>query len=133
MFEEKKLRTVLIVEPDFSLARLTSRLLRPHSVLHAATLGFADDLLSRYLVDVLVFDPEHLGGFDFLVATARAYPDLRVVAYSPSRKADDSTAFGLAHATLRKPASDRALREAVLGDTDRREFRNLKRSQPERG
>jgi hypothetical protein len=128
MSEEKKLRTVLIVEPDFGLARLTSRVLRPHQVLHAATLGFADDLLARYLTDVLVFDPEQLGGFDFLVATAREYPELRMVAYSQSPKADDHGAFGLAHATLRKPASDREFREAVLGNTDRREHRTLRRS-----
>jgi DNA-binding response OmpR family regulator len=121
-------KTVLLVETDWALGRLTARLLRPHEVLVAVSCGLALEVLARHPVDTVVFDPSAPGesGIDFLLTIRQMYSRLRVVIYTLSREIQKSGAFGLAHATLVKPASDRDLRAAILGHSDSREFKQIR-------
>jgi DNA-binding NtrC family response regulator len=123
-------RTILIVEPDFALRCIAQRALRPHDVIGAPTLETAERILERVRVDVVVFDPaaEDPDAFDFLVSLATRNPPVRVVVYTLSSEAERRTAFGTAHAILRKPAPDERLREAVLGAADTREFRVIRQT-----
>ena len=76
----------------------------------------------------MVFDPLAPGGFDFLLRLQRELPRVRRVVYVEPVEAGTRQAYGLAHATLTKLASDAQLRSAVLGYGDSREFRTLRTS-----
>lgn len=108
-------KSILLVEPNAALARLTVRLLRPHEVLVAPSISVADEFIDHYDIDTVVFDPISANGFDFLLRIARELPAVRRVVYSPSHEAEARQAYGLAHAILQKPADDPKLRAAVLG------------------
>jgi CheY-like chemotaxis protein len=121
---EKK--TILIVDSDFAFSRLTARALRPHQSIVVETLALALEVLEQSIVHAVVFDPEQPDGFDFLVALATRFRDVRSVVYTMSREAQRAGAFGTAHATLLKPAGEAKLREAVLGCADTGEFRIIR-------
>jgi CheY-like chemotaxis protein len=108
-------KSILLVEPNVALARLTVRLLRPHQVLVAPSIPIADEIIDHYDIDTVVFDPISPDGFDFLLRIARELPRVRRVVYSQSHEAQAQQAYGLAHAILEKPADDPSLRAAVLG------------------
>ena len=106
-------------------ACLTATALRPHEVAVATSLHHAEVFLEHAPFDVIVFDPATDGGLDFLLLLSGRHPKGRRVAYTLSREAERRGAFGTAHVTLAKPASTEALRRAVLGGSDTREFKTL--------
>jgi DNA-binding NtrC family response regulator len=118
-------RRVLLLERDFALVRHATLALKPHLVTSVPTIAQAQDILERYEFDVIVFDPHEPGGLDLLVELSRELPLVRRVVYT--RDAASRHAFGLAHATVQKPADGSTVREAVLGAVDQREFRSTRR------
>jgi DNA-binding NarL/FixJ family response regulator len=119
-------RRILFVETDFVHVRQATRALQPHPVVSVPSLLQAQEFLDRYQFDVVVFDPDRWGppGLDFLLELTRDLPRVRRIIYSRNQAAQH--AFGLAHATVLKPADLEVLREAVLGRGDQREYRPLR-------
>lgn len=121
-------RKILLVEPDFVMARATARALRPNEVSVVASASEALAQLEAEVPDVVVLDPllPEGGGVDLLLALATRYRGVRVVVYTTSAEAERRGAFGTAHATLHKPAEDATLRQAVLGTYDTSELRPVR-------